>query len=230
MNLAAVLGLGVLLGMQHATEADHLAAVASLASRERSLKRGIYQGAAWGLGHTLTLLAATTVVGLLGLAISPALSGHLERIVGVMLIALGFDVLRRLYRDRIHIHAHAHAKGAPLHLHWHSHARDHSPNGRDSHNHSHGMPWRSVIVGAVHGLSGSAALVLLASQAMPSPGWMLVYVAVFGAGSMLGMAILSGALAIPLGLTATRLTRSYQTLNACVGLLSMGLGTRMLLA
>jgi hypothetical protein len=81
----------------------------------------------------------------------------------------------------------------------------------------------------VHGLAGSAALAILASQAMPTPAWMLVYVAVFGTGSILGMALLSGALAIPLGLTARRLTRLYGVLNACVGVFSVCLGLRMLL-
>jgi high-affinity nickel permease len=223
MNLAVVLGFGLLLGMQHATEADHLAAVASLAGRERSLKSGMIHGMAWGLGHTLTLMLAAVAVGLFGLAISPALGGHLEQAVGFMLVVLGVGVLRRLWRERIHFHAHSHADGA-AHFHMHSHADEQVPHALSSHGHSHGLPWRSLLVGMMHGLAGSAALVLLAGQAMPTVGWMLIYVAVFGFGSLLGMALLSGALAIPLGLTAHRLTSAYRAINVAVGLFSIGLG------
>lgn len=227
MSLAVALGFGLLLGMQHATEADHLAAVASLAGRERSLKSGMFHGIAWGVGHTLTLLLATTAVGLFGLVVSPALAGHLEQAVGAMLVVLGLGVLRRLWRERIHFHAHSHDDGA-AHFHAHSHADEQVPHARSSHAHAHAVPWRSVLVGMMHGLAGSAALVLLAGQSMPTPGWTLVYVAVFGLGSVLGMALLSGALAIPLGMTARRLTRAYRAINVAVGLFSIGLGVRML--
>lgn len=227
MNLFVILGFGLLLGMQHATEPDHLAAVASLAGSGRSLRHGIVHGLGWGLGHTLMLLLVAGAVGFLGWVMSPALAAHLEQIVGAMLILLGLGVVRRLWRERIHFHAHTHGAGVP-HFHAHHHAGEHVPHALSPHVHIHRIPLRSVAVGMVHGLAGSAALALLASQAMPTPGWMLIYIVVFGIGSMLGMAILSGALAIPLGMTARHLTRAYRFLNACVALFSIGLGTRML--
>ena len=233
-----LLAAGLLLGMQHATEADHLAAVASLASRERSLEAGIFHGLAWGIGHTLMLLIVAGALGFLGWVISPLMAGRMERAVGAMLILLGIGVLRRLWRERIHFHVHTHApqvKGlAPqtpiTHFHAHSHADERQPHQLSAHGHRHKLPWRSVVVGMVHGLAGSAALALLASQSMPSPAWMLVYTAVFGLGSILGMALLSGVLAIPLGLTARHLTGVYRILNGGVAVFSLALGGRLLFA
>src|SRR5262245_32393634 len=238
MILGMVLSLGLLLGMQHATEADHLAAVASLASRERSLKAGMFHGIAWGIGHTLTLLIVAGAIAFLGWAISPLIAANLERVVGAMLILLGLGVVRRLWRERIDVQActHSPAVNVPdpqVHI-THSFARNQASESRSPppgvHAHSHELPWRSAVVGMVHGLAGSAALALLASQSMPSPAWILAYTAVFGLGSILGMALLSGVLAIPLGFTARHLTGAYRFLNAGVALISVALGVRLLLA
>ena len=225
-----LLAFGLLLGMQHATEADHLAAVASLASRERSLQAGIFHGLAWGIGHTLMLLIVVSALGFFGWVISPLMAGRMERVVGAMLILLGIGVLRRLWRQRIHFHVHTHAPAHITHFHAHSHADELQPRQLNPHGHSHTLPWRSVVVGMVHGLAGSAALALLASQSTPSPVWMLVYIAVFGLGSILGMALLSGVLAIPLGLTARHFTGVYRILNGGVAVFSLALGGRLLLA
>jgi hypothetical protein len=238
MSFVVVLTFGLLLGMQHATEADHLAAVASLVSRERSLKAGMFHGIAWGIGHTLTLLIVAGALGFLGWVISPLLAGNMERVVGAMLVLLGIGVVRQLWRERIHFHVHTHAQHvnvfAPqaqiIHFHAHSHAGESQPHQLSAHAHSHKLPWRSGIVGMVHGLAGSAALALFASQSMPSPAWMLVYILVFGLGSILGMALLSGVLAIPLGLTARHLTGVYRILNNSVALFSLALGGRLLFA
>lgn len=238
MSLGTLLAFGLLLGMQHATEADHLAAVASLASRERSLEAGIFHGIAWGIGHTLMLLIVAGALGFLGWVISPVMAARMERVVGAMLILLGIDVLRRLWRERIHFHAHTHAQHANVlthqahitHFHAHSHANELQPHHLSAHGHSHKLPWRSVVVGMVHGVAGSAALALLASQSMRSPAWMLVYIAVFGLGSILGMALLSGVLAIPLGLTGRYLTGVYRVLSGGVAVFSLALGGRLLFA
>jgi hypothetical protein len=238
VNLGVVLGLGLLLGMQHATEADHLAAVASLASRERSLKAGMFHGIAWGAGHTLMLLIVAGALGFLGWVISPLMASNMERVVGAMLILLGIGVARRLWRERIHFHVHTHVERmnvlAPqahiTHFHAHSHASELQPHGLGAHAHSHKLPWRSVVVGMVHGLAGSAALAFFVSQSMPSPVWMLGYIAIFGLGSILGMALLSGMLAIPLGLTARHFTGVHRILSGSAALFSLALGGRLLFA
>jgi sulfite exporter TauE/SafE len=228
-SLMVVLGLGLVMGMQHATEADHLAAVASLVGPERSLARGLRHGIAWGLGHTLTLLLVAGGVSMLGWVISPALAGRFEQVVGAMLIALGISLAWRLRRERFHFHGHRHDDGA-AHFHGHAHGVKSVALRQDQHLHGHRLPARSLLVGMVHGLAGSAALALLVSQAMPSAAWGVVYVLVFGFGSILGMALLSGALAIPMGLTARRMTRLHGVVNGAVACFSIGLGTRLLLA
>jgi len=214
MSLGTILTFGLLLGMQHATEPDHLAAIAALASRERSIRAGLLHGMAWGIGHTLVLLLVAGALGFLGWVISPLMAGNLERLVGAMLILLGIGVIRRMRRERAHRKTHSHA--------WH--VSDLVPPRFPR------LPWRGVIVGMVHGLAGSAALALLASQAMPSPTWMLVYIGVFGLGSILGMALLSSVLAIPLGLTARHFSGTHSILNGGVALFSFGLGSRLLFA
>jgi hypothetical protein len=211
MSLGLVLAFGLLLGMRHATEPDHLAAVASLASRERSLKAGIFHGMAWGIGHTLVLLIVAGALGFLGWVISPLTAGYMERVVGAMLILLGIGVARRL---------------------WRADGRDGAswPRQLGAHGHSHKLPGRSVVVGMVHGLAGSAALALLASQSMSSPFWMLAYIGVFGLGSIIGMAVLSAVMAIPLGLATHRLTGVSRILVGSVALFSMAMGGRLLFA
>ena len=223
----SLLFVGLLLGMQHATEADHLAAVATLATRETSLAQTLRQGLAWGIGHALTLFAFGAAVLVLGQAISPGLSRALETAVGVMLILLGADVLRRLARDRIHFHVHRHERDG-AHVHAHSH-RDEGPHTESAHLHRHAARWplRALAVGVMHGLAGSAALVVLTLQRIPSLGLGVAYIALFGIGSIAGMALLSLAIAVPLRLSSTYLTRMHRTVSALVALFSCVLGASM---
>jgi len=232
MNTLMILGLGVLLGMQHATEADHLAAVATLVGRERSLGRGLRLGIAWGCGHTLTLLIVAGGVGLLGWVISPELAGRFEQVVGAMLIALGASLGWKLWRERFHFHGHVHS-GAGAHFHGHAHGKGaRTPRQRhaaEAHRHEHRLPARSLLVGMVHGLAGSAALVLIVGQSLPGAASQLAYIALFGLGSIIGMALLSGAVAFSINLSARRLTGLHGVFNGVVAALSVGLGLRLLL-
>jgi len=228
MTALSILFIGLLLGLQHSTEADHLAAVATLATRPSSWRQAMRQGMAWGLGHALTLLAFAGVVLALGRVVSPALERMLETGVGGMLVLLGADVLRRLWRDRIHFHLHQHA--APqgpqtVHVHAHSH-RGEGPHAQSPHQHAHPAHWplRALAVGMMHGLAGSAALVLMSLQAAPSVPLGLGYIALFGLGSIAGMAVLSVVIALPLRLSARRLTRLQRLMQAGVGLFSCALG------
>jgi len=232
MSAGALLLLGLLFGMQHATEADHLAAVATLVARERQLGPAIRQGVFWGLGHSLTLLLFGGAVMVVGIAMSDRSVHALEGAVGVMLVLLGADLLRRLWRDRIHFHPHAHvgqAPGAGLHFHAHSHRGEHAPHDRATHVHEHRpVPLRALVVGMVHGLAGSAALVLLTLQKVRSPWLGLVYVLLFGLGSVAGMAILSAIVSVPMRLSARRLTRWHRALNVAVALFSIALGLHVI--
>lgn len=227
MSALSILLIGLLLGMQHATEADHLAAVATLATRQASLAQTLRLGLAWGVGHTLTLMLFAGAVLALGLVISPSLEQALETAVGLMLVGLGADVLRRLRRERIHFHVHHHAP-ATEHVHAHSHRGD-AAHAASVHRHPHGWRWplRALAVGMMHGLAGSAALVLLSLQAVPSVPLGLAYIALFGVGSIVGMALLSVVIALPLRLSAAYLSRLHHGMTALVGVGSCALGVFM---
>jgi ABC-type nickel/cobalt efflux system permease component RcnA len=227
--MISILFLGLLIGMQHAFEADHVAAVASLAARNRSFRGILRDGIVWGLGHSLALLGFAGAVILLDLSAGERLAGWLELAVGVMLVLLGGQVLFRLWRDRVHFHMHRHA-GGEAHLHAHSHAgeprREGAAHGQAPHDHRHpkGLPLRALFVGVMHGMAGSAALVILAASAIGSPALGLGYVALFGLGSIIGMALLSAAIAVPLTYTAKALTWVNRGLQGAVGAATIGLG------
>lgn len=227
MSVGTILLLGLLLGMRHALDADHLAAVATLVTRSRSVGQTVLQGVAWGAGHTLTLLLFGGAVLVLGLVLPEPAALALELAVGVMLVVLGAELLYRLWRGRVHFHAHRHADGA-AHFHAHAHAGE-SQHDPDRHEHSHGFPLRALLVGMVHGMAGSAALILLSLETLRTPAWGLVYIALFGIGSIAGMAALSVVIAIPMRLTSGRLAsgrlgRAHGGLSALVGLGTVLLG------
>ena len=221
--MLSVLLLGLLLGLQHAAEADHLAAVASLATRGGDLRDAARQGAAWGVGHGLTLLVFGGVVLLIDGVVGPQMSLLLETAVGLMLIVLGTDVLYRLWRRRIHFHLHSH--GSERHFHAHSHARgqDHS---RDPHHHEHrrGLSLRALLVGMVHGMAGSAALILFALGDSSSLWEGLAYLGVFGLGSILGMTALALVISLPLRWSANSLGWAHNGMTAGLGLVTVALG------
>lgn len=225
MITGTVLAFGLLFGMQHALEADHLAAVATLVAREPDKRRVIRQGVFWGLGHTLTLAAFGGAVMVVGLVLSERMVHGLEAAVGVMLVGLGLDLLRRLWKERVHFHGHRHAPADVHHFHAHSHRGDSAPHDRDAHRHEHRpLPLRALLVGMVHGLAGSAALVLLTLQQVGDPWVGLLYVLVFGLGSVAGMGALSWAVSLPMRFTGSHLTAGHRTLTAGVALASIGLG------
>jgi hypothetical protein len=222
--MLTLLGLGFVLGLRHALEADHAAAVASLATQNRSVLQTMKQGVAWGLGHTVTLLLFGSAVLIIGGVIPKHVADGLECAVGFMLVGLGIDVCRRIRNERIHFHLHQHSNAAP-----HFHAHVHAPNllhTTDTHQHVHpqGFPYRAFVVGLMHGMAGSAALILLTLNTVMSPSLAISYIVVFGIGSVLGMALLSVVIAIPLWYSARSLTWVHQSLQTIVGVGTIILG------
>lgn len=219
MTPLATLGLGLLLGLKHAFDADHLIAVSTIVTRERSPWRSLWIGLCWGIGHTLTLL----LVGLLVLGLKKQIPSpvglSLECLVGVVLIGLGVATLYDCWRKRVHVHTHTHA-GTP-HAHFHAHANT------QTHQHLHPVPlgFKPLLVGMVHGLAGSAALMLLVLAAIPSPTLGLVYIAIFGCGSVVGMGLVSVLLGWIFSLAADRLHALEHGLRLAVGSLSTAFGT-----
>jgi hypothetical protein len=232
-----ILGLGFLLGMQHALEADHIAAVSSIAARRSHVGDIVRHGLTWGLGHTLTLFAFAGAAILLGHAIPEHLARPLETAVGIMLVGLGAHVLWRLWRDRVHFHAHGHGDGT-VHIHAHSHTQSAAqnpvnatvPHARTTHQHPHGFRWRTLLVGLMHGMAGSAALLVLTVSQASSPAVGLAYVALFGIGSMIGMGALSTVIAVPLAVSARWLTWANSGLQGAVGIVTIAIGVNTIVA
>lgn len=222
--MISVLLLGLLIGMKHALEADHIAAVASLATRSRTLGAGVRLGVAWGIGHTTTLFVVGATVLSFDAVIPDSFAHWLEFAVGIMLILLGADVLRRMIRARAHFHLHDH--GPSTHFHAHAHAgANRVETASHEHDHPKGLQRRAVVVGLVHGMAGSAALVLLTLSSIDSVWLGIAYMALFGFGSILGMAALSLIIVFPLMLTARRLTWAFNGLMAAAGIVTVILGT-----
>jgi ABC-type nickel/cobalt efflux system permease component RcnA len=228
-GLAGLLALGAVLGMKHALEPDHVAAVAALATRSRSVRHTVWQGIAWGTGHTLTLFIFGGIVLAMRRKVPDQLALGLECAVAVMLIVLGIDVLRRLRRDRVHFHVHRHDDGV-IHVHAHSHAHDTAPHDAAHHHHGHaaGLPLRALFVGMMHGMAGTAALIVLMVGTAKSILSGLAQIAAFGVGSIAGMAALSLVIALPLRATAHFFDRANRALQALTGCATLALGAFML--
>ncbi|MGI0040000.1 MAG: high frequency lysogenization protein HflD [Nitrososphaera sp.] len=193
---AGILLLGLLTGLRHSMEADHVAAVSTTIATagKKNLRQASMLGALWGLGHTATLFVAGLLVLLLAVHIPEKVSGRLEFGVGVMLLFLaitaftGFNAgrfFKGLFgRNNLHSHLHVH----PEHGITHSHEHDH-------HSHRHGH--KSVIIGMIHGMAGSGALMLIVLSAIQSIPLGLAYIAIFGAGSIASMAGISALIGLP---------------------------------
>ena len=220
--LLAALGLGFLLGLRHAVDADHVAAVSTLVSQHRTLTRSCLLGTCWGLGHALALLAAGAATILLRLSISPQIEQSVEKGVGCMLILLGGQALLRSVA----------AWGMPAGPRAHeAHVVPHSGGARH-HPHAHlvQVGRRPFVVGLAHGMAGSAALMVLVAAAMPSAIGGFLYIIVFGVGSTMGMLLLSGLIGLPFVLTADRAPRALACIQVLAGLVSSGLGLALLCA
>ena len=222
-HIFSLLSLGFLLGLKHALDADHVAAILTIATENRTFWRSSLIGFCWGVGHTVILLVVGTAVLLFKLTIPSAWAKLFEVAVGVMLVGLGLSVAFALWRERVHLHAHRHEHGEQ-HRHLHSHSR----GAHHDHLHRFRLEYKSLAVGMVHGLAGSAALLLLVLAAVPSLGVGLVYILVFGAGSILGMVFLATAMSIPFAMSAERTARVHQTLRAAAALFSIVLGSTIL--
>jgi high-affinity nickel permease len=190
LSLLTLLGFGFVVGLKHAFDADHVAAVSAIVSQTRSMRFSPVFGAIWGLGHTASLLIAGILLLAFRISIPEKLALSFEFLVGIVLVLLGVDVLRKIMRSRMHIHSHSH--GSSSHVHFHSHLSSRL------HSHAH----RSFVVGMVHGLAGSAALMLLVLATVSSFAEGVAYILVFGLGSVAGMMLVGGILSIPFALSS----------------------------
>lgn len=223
--IAATLLLGFVLGLRHALDADHVAAVAALSTGEGGVRRALATGFSWGLGHALVLGAVGFGVLLLRVGIPEKVALLFELAVGIMLVGLGAAAIHGALRARLHAHVHRHDGVAHEHLHFHvvPHA-DETEEGAHRHPHPVRLALRPLLVGGLHGLAGSAALSLLVLTTIPAivPG--CAYLGLFGAGSVAGMAVMSLVLAGPLALARRRALWLHRALRIAAGAGSMVLG------
>ncbi len=209
ISLLSVVAIGFVLGIAHAADPDHVIAVTTIVDREGSLRRAAWVGLAWGIGHTLTMLAVGSAVILLGVVIPARLELSMELSVALMLVLLGVASVARFRRELPgaagpgHVHSHPHLHGDYIHTHSHGHGPDEHTHGEDE------TPLarldgrlgraglyrllRPVVVGVVHGLAGSAAVALLIMATIPHSRWAVVYLLVFGAGTIAGMTLFTVA-------------------------------------
>lgn len=212
------LGFGLLLGVRHALDPDHVVAVSTIVSRSRRLGQALLVGLLWGVGHTLTLLGAALGLLLFRWSLPASLALGFELAVGLLLVALGLETIWGFRRQQIHLHRHDHGSGP--HLHFHSH------RAGPSHAHAHAAPSaaRPLLVGFVHGLAGSAAVTLLALSSGASPWQGFFLIALFGVGSILGMLAVTLLIGLPVVLAARRLGPTQQAIRLAAGLASLVLG------
>src|SRR5262249_15490897 len=210
-------------GLKHGMEADHLAAVSTIVSERRGLLSSSLVGGLWGAGHTISLLIAGLAVLLLDLRIGEKPALAMELCVGVMLIGLGSNAIRRILNGRIHTHAHDHFGHAHVHPHIHEHDSVDEPHTH----HGFRIGVRPLVVGMMHGLAGSAALMLWVLSPVSSRGLGLLFIAVFGVGSIGGMLLMSALVALPLKFTAERFKRTHRAVQMSAAVFSVGLGAVM---
>lgn len=221
MTPLATLGLGLLLGLKHAFDSDHLIAVSTIVTRERSAWRSLWIGLFWGIGHTFTLLTVGLVVLGLKKQISPPVGLSLECLVGLVLIGLGLTTLYDCWRKRVHAHSHVHACAPHLHFHMHEDSPAHQ------HPHPVHLGFRPLLVGMVHGLAGSAALMLLVLATIPSPALGFMYIVIFGCGSIVSMGLVSLLMGLFFSLATDRLYDIEHGVRVAIGALSTAFGVWM---
>lgn len=218
--------LGFFIGMGHALEADHLAAISTL-NTDKSVRKSqlALRGAMWGMGHTVTLFIICSLVVLLGLKVSGLWTSALEFSVGIMLVLLGVEVIYRYHHKKIHFHLHDHGDGRQ-HIHAHSHYMATQPHELDTHIHQHpeSFPLKAFFIGLVHGAAGSAALIALLASSTHSFLTTLLYILLFGSGSVIGMASLSFVAAWPLGWINQSMGQLHKGVNYAIGTLAIGIG------
>ena len=225
LGTTTVLAVGLLFGLKHATEVDHVVAVSTIASQQRNVLRSALVGALWGAGHTASLLVVGVVVLVLRIAIPERVSSWLEFGVALMIIGLGGVALWKSLRNRsdVHVHEHSHDGMSHVHIHFHESETRHDRERKHSHAVT-AIGVKPVLIGMMHGLAGSGALTLLVLTQISSAWIGLLYLGIFGVGSIAGMLLMSGLIGLPFALTARNLTNVHHRMQMAAAVVSIVFG------
>lgn len=219
----AILLVGLILGIRHALDADHVVAVSTIISKNKNLLKSSILGAAWGLGHASTLLLVGLLVLIFKLSIPTKVALSMELAVGIILVILGLSVAKEFFIDKMHLHCHRHESNVHPHLHSHKDRSDHS------HEHKMKSEYKTFLVGMVHGLAGSAALMLLVLTTVRTPYQGVLYILIFGLGSILGMVAISTIISLPFAYTTTKFEELNYKIRLTAGFISIFLGISIIL-
>ena len=207
-SIVATLLVAFALGLRHATDADHMAAVAALASNAPDVTCSMRIGALWGLGHMATICAFGAVLITLRVRLSAAVEWTFELIVALVLVALGARTIVKCFTGRYHFHRHYHGPLAHWHLHFHPRhgtAEEHDAHALASSRARRLEQSRALLVGMAHGFAGTAGLALLVLSTIPSRAVAVAYLVLFGLGALVGMAAFGAIVSVPLARAARRL-------------------------
>jgi high-affinity nickel-transport protein len=199
MTLFSILALGFFLGKRHATDSDHVIAVTTIVSQQRKVGSAALTGISWGIGHSITLLIVGATIVLFGVVVPERLGMSLELCVALMLVLLGLLNLGGFRRSQNEPHEH-------------------------SHRHGFYLRFRPVVVGAVHGLAGSAAVALLLLPVIRDPAWAILYLFIFAAGTIAGMMLITAIIAVPITYSAKRFQSFNRYIGTATGAFSMAFG------
>lgn len=244
VSFLSIIAVGFFLGMRHATDPDHVIAVTTIVANQRKLSRAALIGAFWGVGHTLTIFVVGAGIILFNLVIPARIGLSMELSVGMMLIILGLMNIAGFLRSMPVAINHGHGREAVVHSHSHnhgdyihSHPHEHDPA------HPHGpsqtpLAWldrvfgradlyqyvRPLVVGLVHGLAGSAAVALLVLTTIRDPRWAIIYLLIFGIGTIGGMMLITMSLASAFHFVGGTHRRFSRIIGMASGLLSLVFG------
>jgi ABC-type nickel/cobalt efflux system permease component RcnA len=242
ITFVSIILLGFFLGMRHATDPDHVIAVTTIVSRQRSIRHAAVIGVLWGLGHTFTILVVGSAIILFGIVIPTRVGLTMELSVGLMLILLGIlnlsGIMRWITENFTPAHS-GHRSHALEHADSiHSHPSDHNPENHSQSGSATPKSWmdrnfgrlgfyhviRPLAVGIVHGLAGSAAVALLVLTTIRVPSWAVLYLLIFGLGTVVGMMLITAVIAVPFKFSQGRFARLNRGLGMASGLISLAFG------
>lgn len=219
-HLIIILSLAFPIGMVHALDADHVAAVSGMVNHRNGILNSILFCLNWAIGHSVTLIVIGMLVFISSITIPASFSGYAEFMVGLMLILIGIGVARDIVKKDLHIHFHEH-ENKPRHAHWHSHQKDTK--------HEHGHHHRAVLIGVLHGAAGYAPLIAIIPVAASQSPWVAIaYLLVFGAGVFVAMLFVGGLLGVMFKRLNNRSGRLMNLFRSAISAVSIFIGSLLI--